>query len=394
MLVYSCLALGFLWLAVDPVDNMHCYIHWQCQSADFSVTPSSVMMASYILCLLPVVLCTVHSYSISGTIHHNQDAVSEVKVSNYINGNNWHNAQVLTLDRLVDTKILPTLTLANFNSLYTLYLTNISLEHVPVFINTTFRYMYITRNRIKSVPANAFSGPQPSRLNLNNNEIQSMADSSINTGASHVILSCNQLSDFSQSWFEDPGSVEALSLDGNRIEDIQDRAFNQMTKLSTLFIRHNHLASIGSETFNSGVKYLDLNFNDIAQLTADMFARRHMPMESLYLHHNQLSYLSEALLLKLKPKAISLVGNPWQCQCLQDIERWLREMNSTRHDIPSRRGEPVCVMPRNFVDVCIPVVDTELQQTYAKKLSPVPGCLATSCQPCNNTEEIFLAPLP
>lgn len=329
--------------------------------------------------------CVVHSVKMQVTLEY-EGRIRHLVLSEHINGLEVKSELVETLDvqNLIDESTLPSLTITNFVKIHRLKVLNIPLETMPVITNVSeFDRMSINGTKIRIIPTSVNNSANPFRLQVTNNEIDTIEDGAFNSNLFKLIASCNRLTTFSHTWFRSPENLKILDLAGNRIQHLEEYAFRRLTTLNHLNLMYNRIWRIDSAAFGTRFRHLDISFNNISELSTGMFSGDNVSIDLLYMDYNKLGFLSENLMLKLRAGNISLDGNPWQCPCLTNIEHWMQHAKIKRLFLSARRDDPVCVVARNFGDVCVPHVDRELQQTYVTALPRMFSCLATPCGSCN-----------
>ncbi|GLV46347.1 hypothetical protein CBL_09645 [Carabus blaptoides fortunei] len=130
---------------------------------------------------------TVHSALIRASLSSRDSRdMNEVNVSNFIDMTYLNNkpGDVLTLHQLMDETELHVLSVKNIRKhLVKLKIASISLRTVPVFGNVIpLDTIEIDGNKIKTLPTNGFSVPNPLYIHLYNNEIEIIEIGAFNRG--------------------------------------------------------------------------------------------------------------------------------------------------------------------------------------------------------------------
>ncbi|XP_029657302.2 leucine-rich repeat-containing protein 4-like isoform X1 [Octopus sinensis] len=91
-----------------------------------------------------------------------------------------------------------------------------------------------------------------------------------------------------------PPNVEYLNLAENDIQAINEKTFQNLSSLETLYLNGNNIDKIEIGTFDdlTRLTYLSLSSNDIKELKPDTF-RNLSSLTSLYLSHNDIQAINE-----------------------------------------------------------------------------------------------------
>ncbi|KFO95994.1 Chondroadherin-like, partial [Calypte anna] len=136
---------------------------------------------------------------------------------------------------------------------------------------------------------------------------------------------------------------QQLSLEGNRIEEIQPGAFGHLGSLTVLDLRANALVYLPDMVFQGlqALRWLRLSHNALHVLGSEAFAA--LPaLRRLSLDHNELQALPGAGGLA----KVSLAGNPLLCSCLlRPFHVWLARARVQAEGScaapPALRGRPL-----------------------------------------------------
>lgn len=334
------------------------------------------MTTLYKCWLIPVIYftCAVFSARFHGTFNK---SISQ-ELSENIDGYQLprlQNAHSLYL-KSFENQAVPSLSIRNFENLWALDMYTIPLGTMPKFKNLpNLHALSIVRSGIKFISRNVLNELLDlAWIDMNSNAIRSVANRAFPRALQVLILRCNYLTFFSESWFQSPESIKALDLSGNHIEELHEGDFALFTALHNLNLFNNHISTIGNDAFGySSPMILHLGFNNLSHISANMFATN-ITVDHFLIDYNRLSFLSDDLHAKLNIKQISLDGNPWQCPCLRKMEKWTPRMRivKTKFKFNNNGSVPNCVVAADFSDVCVPFINSKLQQFYMNSLPTLP----------------------
>ncbi|XP_030570181.1 insulin-like growth factor-binding protein complex acid labile subunit [Drosophila novamexicana] len=229
-------------------------------------------------------------------------------------------------------------------------------------------------------------------LNISHNSISSLS-------AAHfaglqtlrkLYLQSNDILEIKPDTFAGLDDLDTLDLSHNNLEYLDEKAFGSraMSRLRKLNLNANSLKRLHSLAFSSlpFVEYLSLGNNLLGRLDVLMFApMRHL--QKLHLGHNELTEISPTVLESLSSvvellidnnkltflpdlngtlanlKRVAIEGNPWQCACFTQLERWLQAKHVTyvREGTGFYSGEkPLCVV--TAVEYCVQTLPKDRHQ--------------------------------
>lgn len=247
------------------------------------------------------------------------------------------------------------------------------------FSSVRLQELDFSKNYISLIDSNAFQALNFLQiLNLSGNRIKELTENTFDglNALRKLYLLNNEISTIAPRTFEELLNLEELDLSGNSLQTFSGMVFGYSTsprKLRKLLLRRNNLLQIHPQTFNHipNIDYLGLSFNSIVRLDENLF----LPLTSLkklHIDHNNIEELAASLFnttlqlqelyiaynkLTFFPEVdndfrnlvkVSLEGNPWQCQCLNDIIDWLKQKEvdyKRTRDNPYYAGlKPICVL--------------------------------------------------
>ncbi|XP_068620765.1 leucine-rich repeat-containing protein 15-like [Battus philenor] len=210
-------------------------------------------------------------------------------------------------------------------------------------------YLFMNKCRLKEVPkiTTASNMKKLRHLSLSSNEILYINDSTI----------FNNLID-----------MQTLNLSYNYIEYINEDTFKGLTSLEVLDLRFNKLRSIPVNMFQNIQKLYELRLSHNFLRSVPMNAFAGTELERLSFDHNNITYLHENFLLKIEDaglmlKFIHFKNNPWQCACLRDLLREVKEIE-VKYDTDVYDGEHAVCVTKEFVCKRDPSVNDEFITMY------------------------------
>jgi serine/threonine protein phosphatase PrpC len=233
------------------------------------------------------------------------------------------------------------ISLTNFPSLNTVFLSHNFLEHLPEFSPSivTFRASYcrlvdvhpsiinaskllifdISFNQITKIPAlpsqirdfladhNVIQSIEETarlkdldEITLNDNQIETIP-TCFNGRLSNNSLRLNQLKNFSVSWFSD--SITTINLSQNLIESIPIEVF-KMRQLTTLILFDNRISIVPPEFANSGLIVFDISENPLVE-----FPRIPFSLNCLKVNFCGISNFSEIIPPQNRLRSFHSIGN-------------------------------------------------------------------------------------
>lgn len=229
-------------------------------------------------------------------------------------------------------------------------------------------------------------------LDISHNSIVSLNAGQF-TGLSSLrklYLQSNDIIEIKAHTFAALEELDTLDLSHNNIEYLHEQAFGNRTlpRMRKLNLNANSLKRLHALSFSSlpFVEYLSLGNNELSSLDVRMFAPMRR-LQKLHLGHNELTHISPLVLdsfsslsdllidnnkLTFLPdlngtlgnlKRMTIEGNPWQCACFTQLERWLlsNHVSYLRRDTGFYDGEkPLCVV--TAFEYCVQTLQEDRHQ--------------------------------
>ncbi|KAL4622402.1 lumican-like [Arapaima gigas] len=167
------------------------------------------------------------------------------------------------------------------------------LGHLPVDLPPRTQYLFLQRNNISTLPADAFSNATQLRwLFVDHNQlISGLVAKTALANLSHLenlFMNHNNLTEVPAGL---PDGLRQLRLAHNQIQQISSRAFHNLQNLTLLLLQGNQLKTIGEEDFTGllSINLLDLSWNHLAEFP------KYLPpsVQQLYISKNFLTGLSD-----------------------------------------------------------------------------------------------------
>lgn len=258
-------------------------------------------------------------------------------------------------------------------------ITRVRQKLIPRFDNLSkIHTIDLDINDIHVVPYGLFTSVSVRKVCLNNNKIAHIEEGSFGFFVSEVHLKCNKLTNFKQTWFQNPSNVNTINLEGNKIEFLEHNTFANFPNLENIHLSYNSLYAISDGAFSNRDKFniLSLGFNNLTELQSTIFKDGNITIKDLRIPYNRLTFLSRDFLARVNTYWRAWIdGNPWQCPCYYyQILRWMtwKEYGEWIR-FRDREGEPRCIVAKNQnSNKCIEKVDFELIREFADYAAPPP----------------------
>ncbi|CAF1267962.1 unnamed protein product, partial [Adineta ricciae] len=144
-------------------------------------------------------------------------------------------------------------------------------------------------------------------------------------------------------------SLRTLDLRNNRLEEIDDDAFDGAESLNELYLSDNNLNSITSNTFNGlkNIQTLMLRTNKLTYIKNDTFVDLET-LKTLSLHDNRIKCIAPGSFDRLRSlSALDLLSNPFVCNChMKWLKGWLKQSNIVT-------DYPKCMSPTKLRNIAI-----------------------------------------
>lgn len=184
------------------------------------------------------------------------------------------------------------------NGLYALHLEENNLSwYIPTSFRTLsdFSLVYLRNNTITTIENGAFKSSRLQELNLLNNQLSSITDTTFSEliNLKELYLSYNHLQNIPNNSFSGLHNLITLDLSHNQLNAIESGAFLWLDTLRYLSLANNQLTLIDNATFTGlqNIRELYLSYNQLTTIDVAIFTGLNS-LEALYLSNNRLNSFS------------------------------------------------------------------------------------------------------
>lgn len=193
-----------------------------------------------------------------------------------------------------------------------------------VFGDSVIDEIIVTRNEIFTIREGVFNDARVRTLSLADNKITKVESGAFNNNSylETIDLSLNDITFLDPLWFSGSNNLRQFSIDRNKIENINDAAFQTFAKNKSVIIR---LATNVIKEFDpillknfEQIDVLDLSNNYLAQLDEELFINR--TFNYLDLENNKLTCLPDSA-FRANVTTVNLMRNmQFRCDCLERLK--------------------------------------------------------------------------
>ncbi|XP_069746835.1 SLIT and NTRK-like protein 6 [Narcine bancroftii] len=220
--------------------------------------------------------------------------------------------------------------------------------------------MKCQERNIKSLTDLVPSPSKPVKLYLTDNMIQSLRKSDLlGYGSLDLLhLGNNRITEIEDGAFANLTNLHKMYLNGNSIVRLRKEMFIGLRCLQYLYLEHNIIKEILPGTFSalSQLKVLYLNNNLLHSLPPHIFAG--VPLLRLNLKSNHLMHLPVSNVIDQLEflVQIDLEYNPWDCTCdLVSLKQWIEKLHKN-----VTISEIMCESPEKFAKKDLKMLNNEL----------------------------------
>lgn len=242
------------------------------------------------------------------------------------------------------------------NHVRNLVIENCQVEDIKMETFRSLQSLTVLRiegNLIRRIKQFVFSGTRLESLHLPSNKIQ-FIDNNAFQGMNYLELlnlTNNKLTHFdTRILLGGTPSLKSLTLSKNLLKSLPVDVFYGTDNLRDLDLSHNQLRAVSSGCFKDlkQLSMLNLANNKIRELPRNLFPLQGLrSLKVFYLHENQLCFLDPEIYNNLLPNlnSISYGGNPWQCPCWVTLDKWitLKKIHRICHDVYKAGKHPECI---------------------------------------------------
>jgi hypothetical protein len=262
-----------------------------------------------------------------------------------------------------------------------LYGNNLQVIKPSTFVQLDLEEVKLKNNGIRRVESYAFESCKMKVLDLSYNNLTVLQSESLHgCYIIKLILRHNKLAKIEYNAL--PSYTRSLHFDYNELESFNVAYLNRSHTIEVLSISHNKLLTADLFTHFSAPKIIDLSFNNIhSYRVGQSLLRNRYKIEFVSFAFNHLRMLNVTY-VKNAPITWALSGNPWNCQCINEINKFAYNMTlKIRRDpcdvsLTSSGRIPFCVGEFNDHEKC-PSEDPipeEYLQLFQKALPKVSTC--------------------
>ncbi|XP_072113394.1 SLIT and NTRK-like protein 6 [Mobula birostris] len=220
--------------------------------------------------------------------------------------------------------------------------------------------MKCQERNIKSLSDLSPSPPKPVKLYLTDNIIQSVTKFDLlGYGSLDLLhLGNNRITEIEDGAFANLTNLHKMYLNGNSIVRLRKEMFVGLGRLQYLYLEHNIIKEILPGTFSSllQLKVLYLNNNLLHSLPPHIFSG--VPLLRLNLKNNHLMHLPVSNVIDQLEflVQIDLEDNPWDCTCdLISLKQWMEKLHKN-----VTVSEIMCESPERFAKKDLKMLNNEL----------------------------------
>lgn len=205
------------------------------------------------------------------------------------------------------------------------------------FKNVSFlRKLEIRGNTINKIQEEVFNNLNIATLDLSNNSIKTIAAGAFDNMPEllNINLADNLISIWNNKWFAGTPLLTRISMQNNLIKKIPAHAFvnlkgeknfGSVSLTINIILSKNKINNIDKTAFDglTNINNLWLDFNEIDEWKENTLSDT--LVNDLRIDNNKIKCITGNLNKIFAAKTTHLDGNPWECECLKDIELWAIE---------------------------------------------------------------------
>ncbi|XP_031564283.1 uncharacterized protein LOC116299704 isoform X2 [Actinia tenebrosa] len=142
------------------------------------------------------------------------------------------------------------------------------------FIGLTYcRYIYMAHNRLVATPFKQFKHINPETLDLRDNQIPTITPGELDayTNIHWLYLHNNNITRLDKNLFKNQGALYLLDVSGNAISVLEEGAFNNMNSLDYLYLQKNSIEFVPTFPSLRNLQFLYLSDNKITNIGQNAF---------------------------------------------------------------------------------------------------------------------------
>ncbi|XP_066156712.1 chondroadherin-like [Euwallacea fornicatus] len=198
------------------------------------------------------------------------------------------------------------------------------------------RRLSLKGNCLEEIAEGVFNNLRISILDLSQNQIKLIRDDALTSlpNLLTINLADNVISEWNKRWFYQVPLLTRISMQNNSLETIPSKAFPNLkgekrygkVRLTlNLIFSHNQIKEIEENAFEGieNINNLWLDHNKITNFSDDLLEK--VNVKDLRLEHNQIRCLNGNLSSIIKAEMTHMDGNPFDCKCLEKVQKWAEE---------------------------------------------------------------------
>ncbi|XP_050306203.1 leucine-rich repeat-containing protein egg-6-like [Anthonomus grandis grandis] len=227
---------------------------------------------------------------------------------------------------IADLKTLDELTIENCH---------LKVIHPKAFKNLPMlRNLVLKDNELEEILSDVFNGLPISSLDISGNNIVYIESNALDNLPLllNIILDNNKLAEWDSRWFKNVPDLLRISVQNNSITKLPARAFHNLKKTEpiadfdlSLIFSHNKIEKIDENAFEGidKLRNLFLDHNELSEFSENIL--HGVEVTTLRLDYNKLDCLQGNLDKVLKGQKNHLDHNSFDCKCLKTLENWAKK---------------------------------------------------------------------
>ncbi|XP_066249057.1 chondroadherin-like [Euwallacea similis] len=198
------------------------------------------------------------------------------------------------------------------------------------------RRLSLKGNFLEEIAEGVFNNLRISMLDLSQNRIKLIRDEALNhmPNLLNINLADNAIRKWNKRWFYQVPLLTRISMQNNSVETIPSKAFpnlkgekrfGKIRLTLNLIFSHNQIKEIEDNAFEGieNINNLWLDHNKIINFPDNLLEK--VNVKDLRLEHNQIRCLNGNLSSIIKAEMTHMDGNPFDCKCLEKVQKWAEE---------------------------------------------------------------------
>ncbi|EFA03970.1 P-granule-associated novel protein 1 [Tribolium castaneum] len=238
-------------------------------------------------------------------------------------------------------------TFSGFRKLSQLSLVNNNIELIEEksFESSVIKNLDLSRNKIEMIAADTFAESEITKIVLRYNRLSYINEDAFNKHLEILQLDYNNLEHLQGGFASKSPKLRELTISHNKLSHVSDvPSLVKANKLDFSFNNINHINLPEFEDFKD-LTFLDLSSNKLETFSLNYFKKVKTERLTLLLSYNLLTNVK--FKDDTKPMTLTLFGNPWNCKCLEKMQKHMLQNNfsTTKCDLELFKCGllPVCI---------------------------------------------------